>query len=114
MTRWQQQVEEAEEGCSWSWPEFSNDLGCRTALAAEWPQLAVPVREAWEPELRRLDERFRAATIPWPGPGGGRWWMRRIPRLIEAEAVAGCDERGWPVGWEMMPFAKPDAVRVSF
>ncbi|MFF0390051.1 hypothetical protein ACFYS8_15400 [Kitasatospora sp. NPDC004615] len=116
MRQWRQEVEGVEEGYSWCAPELMNDLGCRTTPAEEWPQLAAAVREAWEPELRGLDERFRAATIPWPGhgDGDGQWWMWRIPRLIYAEPGERCDERGWPAGWDMMPFAKPDAVRVIF
>lgn len=113
VSQWRQLVDEVEAGYSWSAPELSNDLGCRHELARAWPELPAAVRTAWEPELRELDDRFRVATVPWSEHGGGVWWLDRVPRLIEVEAGRPCDERGWPQGWEMMPFAKPDAVRVS-
>jgi hypothetical protein len=64
-------------------------------------------------ELDELGARFRTATIPWPDPDENprRWWERRIPRILEAERGEG-RLRGWPMGWGMLPFPKPDEVTV--
>lgn len=40
-----------------------------------------------------------------------RWWEWRIPRLLLTEDAERLD-RGWPVEWSMMPFPKPESVRV--
>ncbi|MET8831491.1 hypothetical protein ABZX40_37320 [Streptomyces sp. NPDC004610] len=91
-----------------------HDLWCRGALARVWPLLPPRVRSIRWAELRETDRRFRAATVPWPGRGeeeAGEWWRWRVPRLLETEA-GDRRERGWPSGWAMMPFPKPDAVRV--
>ncbi|MEU9111039.1 hypothetical protein AB0D04_04360 [Streptomyces sp. NPDC048483] len=111
--RWSAVVLELEEGYAWSAPEFDNDIWCRSALGTVWPQLPPRVRSVRQPELDGLDDRFRAATVPWPGRRGedGAWWKWRIPRLLEAETGDRCAQ-GWPLGWDMMPFPKPGAVTV--
>ncbi|MGW5637460.1 hypothetical protein [Streptomyces sp. NPDC003832] len=111
--RWRSVVAEIEEGYSWCAPELDNDIWCRGALARVWPLLPPRVRSLRQPALHELDERFRTATIPWPGrpEEAGRWWHRRIPRRLEAEADDPRD-RGWPSGWAMMCFPKPDEVHV--
>ncbi|GLV88424.1 hypothetical protein Slala03_81130 [Streptomyces lavendulae subsp. lavendulae] len=113
LARWADEVAGVEEGYSWCAPELANDIWCRTALAHVWPLLPPRVQSAWQPRLHELDGRFRAATVQWPGRGGdeGHWWKWRIPRLLEAEAGDPC-KGGWPSGWEMMPFPKPDSVQV--
>ncbi|MES5818241.1 hypothetical protein [Streptomyces sp. RG80] len=112
LAGWDDLVSDVEEGYGWSRPELSNDLWCRGALARVWPRLPERVRALRQPELDACDDRFRAATVPWPDRAeGGRWWDRRIPRRLETEA--GQPRRqGWPMGWDMMPFPKPDEVDV--
>lgn len=113
FSAWRSVVAEVEEGYAWCKPELDNDIWCRSALARVWPLLPPRVQTLRRPELDELDTRFRTATIPWPGQGEepGRWWKRRVPRILEAEA----GERrwqGWPMGWDVMPFPKPDGVEV--
>ncbi|WP_405791043.1 hypothetical protein OG753_31585 [Streptomyces sp. NBC_00029] len=109
---WGVEVAGVEEGYAWCGPEFDNDISCRSTLADVWPLLPPRVRSARQPRLDELDERFRAATIEWPGRGDEeQWWMWRIPRLLVIEP-GDPYEGGWPAGWTMMPFPKPDSVRV--
>ncbi|MCX5403748.1 hypothetical protein OHA37_07600 [Streptomyces sp. NBC_00335] len=114
LQRWKDLVDEVEEGYGWCAPELDNDLACRAALARIWPLLPPRVRAIRQPELDSADERYRLATVPWPGrpEATAGWWKWRIPRRLEVEA---CEERGtdWPTGWEMMPFPRPAAVEVS-
>lgn len=106
-------VEEVEEGYAWCGPEFANDCSCRDRLMETLPTLSEQAAAAVRAQLDVLDERFLAATIPWPGheAGHGRWWLRRVPRVLEPD-VGERYTAGWPLGWEMLPFPKPDSVRV--
>jgi hypothetical protein len=111
---WDALVVEVEEGYGWSAPELSNDLECRTALARIWPLLPPRVRAIRQPELDGIDERFRSSTVGWPGPDdlGFRWWLRRVPRCIEAESHER-NAQDWPMGWDVLPFPRPEAVVVT-
>ncbi|WP_143202914.1 hypothetical protein [Streptomyces sp. CB02261] len=111
--RWKSVIGEVEEGYSWCAPELSDDIWCRGVLAKIWPKLPARVREIRRPELDGVDERYRRATIPWPGRAedDAEWWIWRIPRRLEVEASEQRGE-GWPLGWAMMPFPKPDSVEV--
>ncbi|WP_037619732.1 hypothetical protein [Streptomyces aureus] len=113
FVRWRGLVHEVEESYLWCAPELGNDIWCRGVLARIWPRLPARVRECRQPELDALDERYRRATIPWPGHAddGDDWWSWRVPRRLEIEASEQRGE-GWPSGWEMMPFPKPDSVEV--
>ncbi|MFF6776577.1 hypothetical protein ACFY8W_23905 [Streptomyces sp. NPDC012637] len=113
IAAWGDVVAEVEDGYSWCAPELDNDLWCRDALARVWPHLPPRVAALRLPELAELDRRFRAATTSWPGEGdeNQRWWHRRVPRTLAAEA-GGQRLRGWPSGWGMLPFPKPGCVRV--
>lgn len=71
LTRWSDVVAELEEGYSKCAPELDNDIWCRSALARVWPLLPPRVQFIQQSALHELDERFRAATIQWPGRGGG-------------------------------------------
>ncbi|MEU8139556.1 hypothetical protein [Streptodolium elevatio] len=111
--RWRGMAEEVEEAYSWCAPELMNDIWCRGVLAKIWPMLPARVREIRQPELESIDERYRRATIPWPGrpEDGFGWWTWRVPRRLGVEAS---EQRGgdWPLGWEMMPFPRPESVEV--
>ncbi|MEW1550476.1 hypothetical protein [Streptomyces tsukubensis] len=113
LDHWKNITDEVEEGYSWCAPELSNDIWCRRILARTWPMLPAHIRETKQPELDGIDERYRRATIPWPGHGEDDvdWWIWRIPRRLEVEAS---EHRGedWPLGWEMMPFPRPESVKV--
>ncbi|MEV7891130.1 hypothetical protein ACWD3I_43435 [Streptomyces sp. NPDC002817] len=112
LAQWHDLVAEVEEGYGWCGPELSNDLWCRGALARVWPRLPERVRALRQPELDAYDDRFRAATVPWPDRAeGGRWWDRRIPRRLDVEAGE-ARWQGRPMGWDMMPFPEPDEVDV--
>jgi hypothetical protein len=82
-------------------------------LARVWPLLPERVRRSRQPELDEADHRFHAATMQWPGHNTDedQWWKWRIPRLLQADPDEHF-ERGWPDGWEMMPFPKPDSVEI--
>ncbi|WP_405386130.1 hypothetical protein OG596_01150 [Streptomyces sp. NBC_01102] len=81
-------------------------------LARTVPPLSTA---AVRPQLDALDERFRQATIPWPGheEGGGPWWHRRVPRTLVPDVGEPVSDE-WPLGWDMMPFPKPPTVRVEW
>ncbi|MGW2050317.1 hypothetical protein ACWCPF_34860 [Streptomyces sp. NPDC001858] len=111
--RWKDMTDEVEEGYSWCAPELSNDIWCRGVLEKIWPMLPARVQEIRRLELDSIDKRYRRATIPWPGHAedDAEWWIWRVPRLLEVEASEQRGE-GWPLGWEMMPFPRPDSVEV--
>ncbi|MFJ8018348.1 hypothetical protein [Streptomyces sp. NPDC096339] len=110
---WRDLADEVEEGYSWCAPELDNDTWCRSVLARIWPMLPARVREIRGPELDAIDERYRRATVPWPGrpEDGADWWTWRVPRRLMVEAS---DQRGedWPADWGMMPFPRPASVEV--
>lgn len=114
LEQWKELVHEVEDGYGWSAPELSNDLGCRTALAQIWRLLPPRVRAIRQPQLDEIDRRFHASTVGWPGRDDqeGQWWLRRVPRRLEAE-TAQRSTHGWPMGWEVMTFSKPEAVEIT-
>ncbi|WP_405987322.1 hypothetical protein [Streptomyces sp. NBC_00872] len=68
LEQWSDIVAELEqEGYSDCAPEFHNSIWCRSALARIWPLLPLRVQSIRQPELDRIDERYRQATVPWPG-----------------------------------------------
>ena len=113
LASWSDLVDAVEEGYAWCAPEFGNDIWCRDALARVWPLLPPRVLSIRQPELDGIDERYRRATVPWPDrpEDGAGWWTWRVPRRLEVEAS---ERRGpdWPLGWETMPFPRPDTVEV--
>ncbi|MFF1482247.1 hypothetical protein ACFVYD_32640 [Streptomyces sp. NPDC058301] len=111
--RWRGVTARVEEGYSWCAAEVDNDIWCRSVLAEIWPLLPAGVQAVMGPELDIVDERYRRATVAWPGQSEdeGEWWHRRVPRRLEVEASE-LRDGDWPLGWEMMPFPKPDAVEV--
>ncbi|MET7299969.1 hypothetical protein [Embleya sp. NPDC005575] len=113
FAHWRVMASEVEEGYSCCAPEFDNDIWCRSALAQAWPMLPTRVQAIRRPELDGIDERYRRATVPWPGQPehGAGWWTRRVPRRLEVETSE--QRKGdWPLGWETMPFPRPDSVEV--
>lgn len=114
LEQWNELVDEVEEGYGWSAPELSNELECRTALARLWRLLPPRVRAVRQSELDEIDRRFRSTTVGWPGHDDheGQWWLRRVPRRLEAE-TARRSAHGWPLGWEVMAFPRPEAVEIT-
>lgn len=114
LSSWRGMVEEVEEGYAWSRPEFINDCWCRGVLARAMPALPRRTQAGIRPRLDALDDRFRRATVPWPDREvneGEAWWDHWVPRVLEPDA----GERyvdGWPLGWDMLPFPRPETVRV--
>ncbi|MET8435949.1 hypothetical protein ABZV61_24790 [Streptomyces sp900116325] len=114
LEQWSDIAAELEqEGYSDCAPEFHNSIWCRSALAKVWPLLPLRVRSIRQPELDRIDEQYRQATVPWPSrpEEGAGWWNRRVPRRLEVEASEH-REGDWPLGWETTPFPRPAAVEV--
>ncbi|SEL50175.1 hypothetical protein [Streptacidiphilus jiangxiensis] len=111
---WAGLVAEVEVGYGWCAAEFSHDRWCRTTLGQVWPLLPARVREMRQPMLDALDDRFRAATVAWPEQElrVAPWWTLRIPRRLAPESEEGVSDHGWPWGWDMMPFPRPDEVEI--
>jgi hypothetical protein len=91
---WKVLIDEVGAGYQWSIDEYTNDLTVRDWLDQAWPLLSQRVRDARDPELAALDQRWRAATVDDGGAMVGRyfcvdassgWWWRRRPRVIEGE-----------------------------
>lgn len=115
LAEWENMAAELEaDGYADCAPEFDHDIRCRDTLAAVWHRLPQRIRALRQPELDRIDERYRQATSPWPGcpEDGAKWWHRRVPRLLNVERSLH-REGDWPFGWDMMPFPKPDAVEIA-
>ncbi|MFI8266632.1 hypothetical protein [Streptomyces sp. NPDC085665] len=114
LEQWNEVVHEVDEGYGWSAPELSDDLACRTALARLWRLLPPRVRAIRQPELDEIDRRFHSTTVGWPGRNEqeGQWWLRRVPRRLEAE-TARRSAHGWHMGWDVMAFPKPEAVQIA-
>ncbi|WP_331767732.1 hypothetical protein [Embleya sp. NBC_00896] len=114
LAQWNGITAELEaEGYSDCAPEFHHDIWCRNTLAQVWPLLPPRIRTLRQPELDRIDDRYREATVPWPGrpQDEADWWHRRVPRRLEVE-ISEHREDDWPWGWEMMPFPRPDTVEI--
>ncbi|MFI0205336.1 MULTISPECIES: hypothetical protein [Streptomyces] len=113
LAQWASLVDEVAEGYAWCAAEFGNDIWCRTALARLWPRLPARLRAARQRELEGADDRYRSATVGWPGrpEEGALWWTRRVPRLLEVESSEQRDPH-WPLGWETLPFPRPASVQV--
>jgi len=113
LHRWTLLAEQVEEGYISTGPEFSNDTWCRGVLESVWSRLPAQVRAAGQAQLERADAQFIAATFPWPDhEDETKWWQWRFPRELGVFPDEGY-ESGWPPGWAMMPFPKPDEVGVS-
>lgn len=116
LTEWENMAAElAADGYADCAPEFDHDIRCRDTLADVWHRLPPRIRALRQPELDRIDERYRQATSPWPGypEDEAGWWHRRVPRRLNVERSVHRED-DWPCGWEMMPFPKPDAVEITF
>ncbi|MEU4244931.1 hypothetical protein [Actinoplanes sp. NPDC026619] len=105
VNSWARMVTAIENGYRDDVDEYSNDLYCRNWLHEAWLLLDDHSLARWNGQVRRLDGRFRAATIDDDGyvlsqfHGGGHpemWWWRRYPRILtgalgEALHAAGAD-----------------------
>jgi hypothetical protein len=94
VDKWAWLVAKVESGYRDLVDEYTNDLYSRNWLHEAWPILPDRAIVPWTPQLRALDERFRAATIFDDGIALSQyhqissfdpedmWWWRRRPRLL--------------------------------
>ncbi|WP_329821149.1 hypothetical protein [Streptomyces sp. JV185] len=80
--------------------EYTNDLSCRNWLHEAWLLLDEHLVHLWTPQIKALDERYKAATVDDDGqaleqflrlPGPELWWWRRHPRVLAGDL--GCSLR---------------------
>lgn len=88
---WARMVTTVENGYSDLVDEYTNDLYCRNWLHEAWLLLDDRTLIRWNEKVKKLDDRFRAATVDDDGyvlsqvHRGGRpdmWWWRRYPRVL--------------------------------
>jgi hypothetical protein len=94
VRKWAWLVCKVEDGYSDLIDEYTNDLYSRNWLHEAWPMLTEREIALWTPQIKPLDDRFRAATIFDDGIALSRyhrisrfdpidmWWWRRHPRLL--------------------------------
>jgi uncharacterized protein YerC len=94
VDNWAWLVAEVENGYDDSVDEYTNDLYCRNWLHEAWLLLDDHLILAWSPQIKALDDRFRAATINDDGQAVAQfhrisgfatttmWWWRRHPRIL--------------------------------
>lgn len=94
VDKWAWLVGKVEDGYSDLVDEYTNDLYSRNWLHEAWPILAERVIVLWTPQIKALDDRFRAATVFDDGIALSQfhrisgfdpidmWWWRRHPRLL--------------------------------
>ncbi|MFG2973070.1 hypothetical protein ACGFYY_08695 [Streptomyces sp. NPDC048331] len=94
VDQWSWLVGEVEDGYSDLVDAYVNDLYSRNWLHEAWPVLTERAIIRWTPQVRALDDRFRAATtfddgICWAQfhrisrfDPVDMWWWRRHPRLL--------------------------------
>ncbi|MDN3238094.1 hypothetical protein [Glycomyces tritici] len=91
VNRWAHLVADVERGYGDDIYEYANDLYCRNWLHEAWILLHDDVVRRWTPQIKTLDDRFRAATIDDDGlaldqfhklPDHDMWWWRRHPRIL--------------------------------
>ncbi|MCX5528881.1 hypothetical protein OG342_39590 [Streptomyces bobili] len=91
MNAWAALVSSIERGYRDDIHEYTNDLYCRNWLHEAWLLLDEHIVQLWTPQIRSLDERYKAATVDDDGqalavfhrlPGPDLWWWRRHPRIL--------------------------------
>ncbi|OMI84664.1 hypothetical protein BSZ07_38020 [Streptomyces sp. M1013] len=74
--------------------EYTNDLYCRDWLHEAWLLLDDYIVRLWSPQIKALDDRYKAATVDDDGqaleqfhrlPGPDLWWWRRHPRILTGD-----------------------------
>ncbi|MFC8719394.1 hypothetical protein [Kitasatospora sp. NPDC057198] len=91
---WAALVDSVERGYHDDVYEYTNDLYCRNWLHEAWLLLDEHIVQLWTPQIRAVDDRYRAATVYDDGqaldrfhrlPGPDLWWWRRHPRLLTGD-----------------------------
>jgi hypothetical protein len=74
-------------------PRVHQDLYCRNWLHEAWLLLYDHIVQLWTPQIKALDDRYKAATIDDGGqaldqfhriPGPDLWWWRH-PRILTGD-----------------------------
>lgn len=91
---WAALVSAIERGYGDHIHEYTNDLYCRNWLHEAWLLLDDHIVQLWTPQIKALDDRYKAATIDDDGmaldqfhrlPGPDLWWWRRHPRILTGD-----------------------------
>jgi hypothetical protein len=74
--------------------EYTNDMYWRNWLHEAWLLLDDHIVQLWTPQIKALDDRYKAATVDDDGialdqfhrlPGPDLWWWRRHPRILTGD-----------------------------
>jgi hypothetical protein len=94
INKWAWLVTTVEDGYSEFIDEYTNDLYSRNWLHEVWPFVTDRTIAIGTPQIKTLDDRFRAATVFDDGQSLSQfhrisqldaddmWWRRRRPRLL--------------------------------
>lgn len=91
IKRWEQLVQEVQQGYSVSIYEYTNDLGSRDLLATTEAILSDDGKKKLSEFLLPVDDMFRRNTDPLPHSIGGQlpppsnWWWYRVPKKLSDE-----------------------------
>ena len=94
VNAWAGLVDLVERGYADDIYEYTNDLYCRNWLHEAWLLLDDVIVQLWTPQIRVLDDRFKAATVDDDGQAFGQfhrmtdpdmWWWRRHPRILTGD-----------------------------
>ena len=94
VNAWAGLVDLVERGYADDIYEYTNDLYCRNWLHEAWLLLDDVIIQLWTPQIRVLDDRFKAATVDDDGQALGQfhrmadpdmWWWRRHPRILTGD-----------------------------
>ncbi|MFB8038606.1 hypothetical protein ACFC5Z_38000 [Streptomyces sp. NPDC056004] len=95
---WAALVRVIERGYDDDIDEYIDDLYCRNWLHEAWLLLDEHIVQIWTPQIKALDDRYKAATVDDDGqalhqflhqfhrqPGPDLWWWRRHPRILTGD-----------------------------
>ncbi|MEE1745775.1 hypothetical protein PUR35_15745, partial [Streptomyces sp. JV184] len=94
VNAWAALVGDIERGYGDYIYEYTNDLSYRNWLHEAWLLLDEHIVHLWTPQIKALDERYKAATLDDDGqaleqflrlPGPELWWWRRHPRVLAGD-----------------------------
>lgn len=94
VNAWSALVSSIERGYSDNIYEYTNDLYRRNWLHEAWLLLDEHIVQLWTPQIKALDDRYKAATIDDDDqaldqfhrtPGLDLWWWRRQPCTLTGE-----------------------------